>query len=135
MNGVAQGIRDGKSGVVNEVKAALEAAAQAAREAMDIHSPSGVFAEIGDYMAQGLDIGFVKRMKTVGSDIASAVKMPAGMIMGKSLQLQGATNYSYGGISIFIDRVDNGNGRNVETLAKELEFYRRQQTSGKGGKV
>lgn len=135
MDGVAQGIRDGKSGVVNEVKAALEAAAQAAREAMDINSPSGVFAEIGDYMAQGLDVGFVKRMKTVGSDIASTVKMPAGMIMGKTLQLQGATNYSYGGISIFIDRVDNGNGRNVETLAKELEFYRRQQTSGKGGKV
>ena len=41
---------------------------------------------------------------------------------------------SYGDINIYIDKVNNGNGRDVETMARELEFFRRQQASGKGGK-
>lgn len=76
MQGVAQGIRDGKSGVVNEVRRALEAAASAARAAMDINSPSKVFAEIGDYMAQGLGVGFVEQMRSVARQIADSIPAP-----------------------------------------------------------
>lgn len=76
MQGVAQGIRDGKSGVVNEVRRALEAAAEAARAAMDINSPSKVFAEIGDYMAQGIGVGFVEQMRAVARQIADSIPVP-----------------------------------------------------------
>jgi len=134
MKGVAQGVKDGRSEVVNEVRRALEAAAAAAREAMQIHSPSKVFGEIGDYMAQGVGVGFTGRMKDVTSDIASA--LPTGNNLVPAMA--GANNsrsYSYGDINLFIDRVDNGNGRNIETLARELEFYRRQQAGGRGGKL
>ena len=134
MKGVAQGVKDGRSEVVNEVRRALEAAAAAAREAMQIHSPSKVFGEIGDYMAQGVGVGFTGRMKDVTSDIASA--LPTGNNLVPAMA--GANNsrsYSYGDINLFIDRVDNGNGRSIETLARELEFYRRQQTGGRGGRV
>lgn len=134
MKGVAQGVRDGQSEVVNEVRRALEAAAAAAREAMDIHSPSKVFGEIGDFMAQGVGVGFTGRMKDVTRDIASA--MPTGNNLVPAMT--GANNsrsYSYGDINLFIDRVDNGNGRSIETLARELEFYRRQQTGGRGGRL
>ena len=76
MQGVAQGIRDGKSGVVNEVRRALEAAAEAARAAMDINSPSKVFAEIGDYMAQGIGVGFTEQMRAVARQIADSIPVP-----------------------------------------------------------
>lgn len=76
MRGVAQGVLDGKSGVVNAVRQALEAAAAAARAAMDIHSPSKVFAEIGDYMAQGLGVGFVDQMRAVAQQISDSIPVP-----------------------------------------------------------
>ena len=100
---------------------------------MEIHSPSKVFGEIGDYMAQGVGVGFTGRMKDVTSDIASA--LPTGNNLVPAMA--GANNsrsYSYGNINLYIDKVNNGNHRDAEILAKELEFYRRQQTGGRGGK-
>lgn len=76
MEGVAQGVLDGRSGVVNAVRRALEAAAQAARDAMDINSPSKVFAQIGDYMGQGVGVGFVQRMQSVAREIADSIPVP-----------------------------------------------------------
>ena len=134
MKGVAQGIQDGRSEVVNEVRRALEAAAEAAREAMEINSPSKVFAKIGDYMAQGVGEGFTVRMRDVTGDIAAAMPTRQNVLPA----LAGANNgrsYTYGDINLFIDKVDNGNGRSIETMAKELEFYRRQQAGGRGGKT
>ena len=57
MEGVAKGVRDGQSGVVNAVAKALQAAVRAAKKEMDINSPSRVMAKIGDYMAQGVGVG------------------------------------------------------------------------------
>ena len=38
-----------------------------------IHSPSKKFAELGEYMSQGLGIGFVNEMKDVDKDIISSI--------------------------------------------------------------
>lgn len=65
MDGVAEGVRDGRSGVVNSIRDALEAAVEAAREALDIHSPSGVFKEIGANMAEGLGLGWDNGLSAV----------------------------------------------------------------------
>ena len=134
MEGVELGIDKGRSGVVNSIASALRDAVAAANAEMDIHSPSGVTEDTGDFMAQGIGVGFVKRMKNVAKDIAESLPFSPG---NTTLALAGAGNqtYSYGDINLFIDRVDNGNGRNIETLARELEFYRRQQTGGRGGRV
>lgn len=104
MDGVAQGVSDGKSGVVNAVKWALEAAAQAARDAMDINSPSKVFAEIGDYMGQGIGVGFVSRMRSVAREITDSIPVPVvespnaaamrigeGVVNGVAAAMQGGT--------------------------------------------
>lgn len=134
MAGVADGVYDGRSGVVQAVKATLEAAAAAARSAMDIHSPSGVFSKIGDFMAQGVGVGFTKQMSNVNKDIAAAMSSSPQAATSSLNRNGGDKSYSYGDINLYIDRVDNGNGRTIETMAKELEFYRRQQTAGKGGR-
>lgn len=138
MEGVAKGVRDGQSGVVNAIAEVLAAAVQAARAAMDINSPSGVYEEIGGYMAEGVGVGWIKKLKKLSSIIAGGMQQvvpsPAGVSSGVT-QNNNSRSYAYGDINIHVDRIDNGNGRSVETFARELEFFRRQQSTRKGGKA
>lgn len=138
MEGVAKGVRDGQSGVVNAIAEVLAAAVQAARAAMDINSPSGVYEEIGGYMAEGVGVGWIKKLKKLSSIITGGMQQvvpsPAG-VSGSVMQNNNSRSYAYGDINIYVDRIDNGNGRSVETFARELEFFRRQQSTRKGGKA
>lgn len=167
MEGVAKGVRDGQSGVVNAIAEVLASAVRAARAAMDINSPSGVYEEIGGYMAEGVGVGWIKKLKKLSSTIASGMQQivpnltdisggwikkfkvlssiiaggmqqvvpsPAG-ISSSVTQNNNSRSYAYGDINIYVDRIDNGNGRSVETFARELEFFRRQQSTRKGGKA
>ena len=134
MAGVAQGVRNGQSGVVNAIAAALRAAVRRARAEMKINSPSRVFAEIGEYMAAGLDVGWEDRMKTTSSHINSSL---SNLSSPKAYASGGTTDnsktYTYGDIVMNIDTVNNGNDRDTRRIAEELEFIRRQNESGKGG--
>lgn len=136
MEGVAQGVEDGASGLINTIIRELRRAVAAARDEMDIHSPSGVFAEIGGYMAEGMGQGFADSMRRTIRTIENSMQP---VLPRAQAALEGAgpsdnrRSYSYGDINLYIDRVDNGNGRSVETLARELEFLRRRQTAAKGG--
>lgn len=138
MEGVAKGVRDGQSGVVNAIAEVLAAAVRAARAAMDINSPSGVYEEIGGYMAEGVGVGWIKKLKKLSSIITGGMQQvvpsPAG-VSGSVTQNNNSRSYAYGDIHIHVDRIDNGNGRTVETFARELEFFRRQQSTRKGGKA
>lgn len=138
MEGVAQGVRDGKSGVVNAIAEVLAAAVRAARASMDINSPSGVYEEIGGYMAEGVGVGWNKKLKKLSGIIAGGMQQvvpsPTG-VSGSVTQNNNSRSYAYGDINICVDRIDNGNGRSVETFARELEFFRRQQSTRKGGKA
>lgn len=138
MEGVAKGVRDGQSGVVNAIAEVLAAAVRAARAAMDINIPSGVYEEIGGYMAEGVGVGWIKKLKKLSSIITGGMQQvvpsPAG-VSGSVTQNNNSRSYAYGDIHIHVDRIDNGNGRSVETFARELEFFRRQQSTRKGGKA
>ena len=134
MAGVAQGVTNGQSGVVNAIARVLRAAVRAARREMDINSPSGVFEDIGEYMAAGLDVGWEDRMKTTTNHINSSLSNVASP---KASAGSGTTNnsktYTYGDIIMNIDTVNNGDGRDTRRIAEDLEFIRRQNDSGKGG--
>lgn len=138
MEGVAKGVRDGQSGVVNAIAEVLAAAVRAARAAMDINSPSGVYEEIGGYMAEGVGVGWNKKLKKLSGIIVGGMQQvvpsPTG-VSGSVTQNNNSRSYAYGDININVDRIDNGNGRSVETFARELEFFRRQQSTRKGGKA
>lgn len=134
MEGVAKGVRDGQSGVVNAIAEVLAAAVRAARAAMDINSPSGVYEEIGGYMAEGVGVGWIKKLKKLSSTIANGMQQIVPSltdVSGSVTQNNNSRSYAYGDIHIHVDRIDNGNGRSVETFARELEFFRRQQVPGK----
>lgn len=83
-------IRGFFSGIVGEVK-----------DALGIHSPSRVFAGIGENMALGLGQGFASEMKSIGAGIQSAIPTPtvdavynaaAGMINGLTTANSGASS-------------------------------------------
>lgn len=138
MEGVAKGVRDGQSGVVNAIAEVLAAAVRAARAAMDINSPSGVYEEIGGYMAEGVGVGWIKKLKKLSSIITGGMQQVVPSLAGVSsgvTQNNNSRSYAYGDIHIYVDRIDNGSGRSVETFARELEFFRRQQSTRKGGKA
>ncbi len=134
MEGVAQGIRNGESGVVNAVAAVIAAAVSRARSDLDINSPSKVFAEIGGYMAAGLDTGWTEKMQDINRSISNSL---AGIAspprMAESAGTAGGRNYTYGDINLYIDKVNNADGRDVQRMAQELEFFRRQQSAARGG--
>ena len=80
MEGVAAGVRAGRSGVINAIEDALWAAVAAAKAAMEISSPSRVFEEIGKYMGRGNGVGFDAAMVPVNGDIARTMMQPINQV-------------------------------------------------------
>ena len=160
MDGVAKGVRDGQSGVVNAIARALRAAVRAAKKAMDINSPSRVMAKIGDYMAQGVGVGWSDRMEEVNASIGNSLsdglenrmanayaRMKAVMTDGMNrlsgdiaVQAGGATSYTTtttthteGNTILQIEHFHNDSKEAVPSLMQELEFERRRKSMAKGG--
>ena len=160
MEGVAQGVRDGQSGVVNAVAKALQAAVRAAKKEMDINSPSRVMAKIGDYMAQGVGVGWSDRMDSVSDTISGSLsdgfsrrmsdayeKMRAAMNQNMvrlrgdiAVQRGGDTSYitktvnnTEGNTVLQIEHFHNDSKEAVPSLMQEMEFSRRRRAMAKGG--
>lgn len=160
MEGVAKGVRDGQSGVVNAVAKALQAAVRAAKKEMDINSPSRVMAKIGDYMAQGIGVGWSDRMDSVSDTISGSLsdgfsrrmsdayeKMRAAMNQNMvrlrgdiAVQRGGDTSYitktvnnTEGNTVLQIEHFHNDSKEAVPSLMQEMEFSRRRRAMAKGG--
>ena len=72
-SGIKSGFLSQEDSLKKAVNAMMERIVSSAKAKMDINSPSKVWAEIGDYMAQGLDVGFVGAMKGVTKDINNSL--------------------------------------------------------------
>lgn len=160
MEGVARGVRDGQSGVVNAVAKALQAAVRAAKKEMDINSPSRVMAKIGDYMAQGVGVGWSDRMDSVSDTISGSLsdgfsrrmsdayeKMRAAMNQnmvrlrgdiavqrgGDTSYITKTVNHTEGNTVLQIEHFHNDSKEAVPSLMQEMEFSRRRRAMAKGG--
>lgn len=131
-DGVAEGVENGESGLINSIRKTLQAAVRAAKEEMDIHSPSGVFKEVGGYMVAGLDVGWQSGMRNVTKTIQNSLSLvtatPAALATGGISKSQ---TYTYGDINVHIDSVNSE--REARVVAEQIEFLRRQQDIGRGG--
>lgn len=131
-DGVADGVENGESGLINSIRKTLQAAVRAAKEEMDIHSPSGVFKEVGGYMAAGLDVGWQSGMRnvtrTIQNSLSSVTATSAALATGGISKSQ---IYTYGDINVHIDSVNSE--REARVVAEQIEFLRRQQSAGRGG--
>lgn len=160
MEGVAKGVCDGQSGVVNAVAKALQAAVRAAKKEMDINSPSRVMAKIGDYMAQGVGVGWSDRMDSVSDTISGSLsdgfsrrmsdayeKMRAAMNQnmvrlrgdiavqrgGDTSYITKTVNHTEGNTVLQIEHFHNDSKEAVPSLMQEMEFSRRRRAIAKGG--
>lgn len=85
--GLAAGIRSGRSGVISAAASVARAAAAAAKSELDIHSPSGVTEEFGEFY----DLGFIKGIKKFTPEIDDAVR--------EALYIEPPHGAAYGGYS------------------------------------
>lgn len=74
VQGMANGIRSGKSVVVSAVNEVANAAVNAAKSTLGVHSPSTVFAGIGEDMAQGMNVGWNDSLPGVLQSIENSLR-------------------------------------------------------------
>ena len=65
--GLAQGINAGASSAMAAARRVASSVAATMRNALDIHSPSRVTEEIGEYTSEGVEIGMLNRLKNIKS--------------------------------------------------------------------
>ena len=71
--GIANGIRSGQGAVAAAARALAQSAMSALRSSMQIHSPSRVTYNMGEYTVQGFVEGILDRRKTAGKAVESVV--------------------------------------------------------------
>lgn len=101
VRGVWDGIKAMASWIGEKVSGFFSGIVGDVKDALGIHSPSRVFASIGENMALGLGQGFASEMKSIGAGIQSAIPTPtvdavynaaAGMINGLTAANSGASS-------------------------------------------
>ena len=99
VRGVWEGIKAMASWIGEKVSGFFSGIVGDVKDALGIHSPSRVFAGIGENMALGLGQGFASEMKSIGAGIQSAIPTPtvdavynaaAGMVNGLTAANSGA---------------------------------------------
>lgn len=75
--GLAQGIRDGKSEVINAAREVAEAASDTAKGTLEIGSPSKVFTRYGEYTDAGYIRGIENKKKDVQRSVAGLLSFSA----------------------------------------------------------
>lgn len=75
--GMASGIRSGQSSVINAVADMCAAAVSTARSRLKIHSPSGVFEDIGELSVEGYEKGWENRIADVNRMIQDTMRYSA----------------------------------------------------------
>lgn len=104
--GLAAGMRSQVGAVAAAANALVAQANRAARAAASIHSPSRLFAEIGDYMGQGMALGMNgtgSLVATAGANMAhAAIGGVGGAVlpdMSASSSVPSSSPFSTGGVS------------------------------------
>ena len=93
-----------------------------------IHSPSKVMMEIGEYMGEGLAIG----IESTADEVQNAMKQLTGGVdasVNPTINPTANTNPLY----LSIDKFYNNSETDIQQLAEELEFYRKNSALARGG--
>lgn len=137
--GIADGIRDCANAIAEAARAAAMDAYDAARDALDINSPSKLFAEgVGAPMAEGIMVGFDDEYAAVGKMMQEAVlahcaSLGAHLTAGHFGNGQTVTNNNDNGlvVNVYPSSGDNPGdiGRKIGWAA-QLEMRRRGLVPG-----
>ena len=137
IKGLWQGIDDKVDWVCDKIKGMGKEIEKAIKKVFGIASPSKVFAEIGDYLAQGLGVGFEDGMQDVNADMigqmddltASMTADVSANAIGGSAQIGDTTTINGAPISI---NVYGAEGQDVNSLAEVIAEKLEDMTARKG---
>lgn len=124
--------------VVDKVSGFADSIVSTVKKAFGIHSPSKVFAEIGGYLAEGLDNGFSDGMTDVQEDMlkatdgltaSMAAEVTAYGAQASTLSGSEVNNFNGGSISI---NVYGAEGQNINDLAEVIAIKLDNMTRRKG---
>ena len=137
-SGIASGISAGQSGVISAAVRVAQSAISAAKAALDIHSPSGVFREeVGLMAMKGMGEGFLEGQQEQAKIIRNAARYlteeaQGGIVAGnthndnrQSIQQNSSVNLT--GNSFYV-RSD----QDIHDLAVEIATLTRTQQRGRG---
>ena len=122
VNGVWKGIQSMISTFTRNVKNFFSSIVNSVKKTLGIHSPSRVFAEIGGFMAKGLDEGWTDEFGNVKKDIDNSLSFDdAYMGIGASVSKVGS-GMAYGGTSIgnITINIDGAKYSNEQSLASAI---------------
>ena len=126
---IIQGIRGGLEKAWNDLTKwfsnAWNGLIDGARNILGIHSPSKVFADIGDFMALGLGEGFTKSMLAVNKDIANAIPTDFDIeptINGSAPQKAFNGNTQTESKIVFMMNIENFYNQNKQDLDEIMEY-------------
>lgn len=124
--------------VVDKVSGFANSIVSTVKKAFGINSPSKVFASIGGYLAEGLDVGFTDGMEDVKEDMLNATDgLTASMTAdvtaygAQASTLSGSEVNNFNGGSISIN-VYGAEGQNVNELAEVIAVKLDNMTRRKG---
>lgn len=80
VEGVWNGIKNMGTWIADKVKGFFTGIVDGIKDLLGIHSPSRVFADIGENMAAGLGVGFANEMDGINKDIQNAIPTSLGNV-------------------------------------------------------
>ena len=125
VKGLWNGIEDKVDWVCEKIKGMGKSIEKAIKKVFGIASPSKVFAEIGDYLAQGLGVGFEDGMGGVEDDMIGQMEGLTGSMTAEvnaygtsgAATVGDTTNYNGGAITM---NIYGAEGQDVNTLAEVI---------------
>ena len=125
VKGLWNGIEDKVDWVCEKIKGMGKSIEKAIKKVFGIASPSKVFAEIGDYLAQGLGVGFEDGMGGVEDDMIGQMEGLTGSMTAEvnaygtsgAATVGDTTNYNGGAITM---NIYGAEGQDVNALAEVI---------------
>lgn len=138
VKGLWEGIKAMGSWIKDKVSDFFGGIVDGVKGLLGIHSPSRVFAGIGENMGEGIGVGFEDAMNGVEKDMKKAIPTSFDVdtnITGLTNQSSLASGQKTQGspLMVTIQNFFNNREQDIEQLAYELEFYRQRVAYAKGG--
>ena len=137
MAGLAAGIIAGRSRVVNAMRNAARAAVRAAKETLDIHSPSRVFRdEVGAMTMEGFGEGILQETEAQAKIIRNASRYLTGEAQAGTIAAGSTDNrrtYNNNVTStVQVAQMVVRDEQDIRSLAIEIASLTRRQQRGRG---
>ena len=132
VKGLWEGIKNSFTWIKNKIKGWVGDVLKFIKKLFGISSPAKTTALDGKYLAQGLGVGFEKEMPNVIKDMNHAL---SGLSSSVSASVNPTINptANTNPLIINIGNFNNTRSQDVQAFAHELELYRRNVASARGG--